>query len=130
MSATDLAAVVVVIVATVACTALFGAAWSLRRAARRLQAGADLLDETAAALRDELTRLGSDARRSLERAEDQLDRAGHVVGALEQASRATYRTVASPVIKAAAVATGVRRGAGRLRHGGDPEDPIEDRGRR
>ncbi|MEZ5234846.1 MAG: hypothetical protein R2749_19405 [Acidimicrobiales bacterium] len=44
-----------------------------------------------------------------------------MVDTIEHASRATYRTVASPVIKAAAVATGVKRGAGRLRQGPDVE---------
>ena len=128
MTASDLAAVVVVIVATVACTVVVLAAWELRVAARRMRRSVERLDTAAAALTAELEALSGDARRSLERAEDQLARAGEVVEVIEQASKLTYRTVAAPVIKAAAVASGVRRGAGRLRHGpGADKDEENDR---
>ncbi|MGD9754077.1 MAG: hypothetical protein AB7W59_24040 [Acidimicrobiia bacterium] len=125
MSAADLAAVVVVIVATVAATMAVYAAWRLLAASRRLEATAAELDAAAGELLAELEGLAVEARRSLGRAEDQLERAGQVVDTIEHASRATYRTVASPVIKAAAVATGVKRGAGRLRQGpdADPSPP-------
>ncbi len=128
MSASDLAAVVVVIVATLAAAALVVAAWNLRLAARRLRRGAAQLEAAAEALRAELLELSGDARRSLERAEDQLDRAGQVVEVIEQASKMTYRTVANPMIKAAAVASGVRRGANRLRQNGEDE-PDQPAGR-
>ena len=119
MSVSDLAAVVVVIVATMAATLTVLAAWDLRRAAQRMRASARQLDHAAQDLSDELHALLGDVRRSLTHAEDNLERAGHVVEVIEQASKLTYRTVARPVIKAAAVASGVRRGAGWLRHGED-----------
>jgi len=122
--------VVVVIVATVACTALVITAWQLRRAARRMAAAAAHLDAVADELQQELLRVSADARRSLERADDQLDRAGQVVEVLEQASKLTYRTVAAPVIKAAAVATGVRRGASRLRQPLEGPEAGPDRSER
>lgn len=123
MSVADLVAVVVVIVATAAATAALYASGRMLATARRLQRSADALDDAAAELLEELDRLSADARRALGRAEDQLERAGQVADAIEHASKATYRTVAGPVIKAAAVASGVRRGAERLRHGPDPEPP-------
>ncbi len=132
MSASDLAAVVVVIVATLACGALVVTAWNLVLAARRLRRGAARLEAAADALRNELLAVSAEARRSLMRAEDQLDRAGHLVEVIEQASKMTYRTVANPVIKAAAVASGVRRGANRLRQSGEdePAPPSEQTRRR
>ena len=119
MSASDLAAVVVVIVATVAATLTVVAVWDLRRAAQQMRASARHLDHVAQDLSDELHALLGDARRLLTHAENNLERAGHVVEVIEQASKSTYRTVARPVIKVAAVASGVRRGAGWLRHGED-----------
>jgi hypothetical protein len=119
MSAADLAAVVVVIVAVVACAACVAVAWQLHRAARQLRASASALRGAASELTVELRALSGDTRRSVRDADAQLERAAQVVAAMEQASRLTYRTMASPVIKAAAVASGVRRGAGRLRHGAD-----------
>lgn len=127
MTVADLTAVVVVIVATAAASAALYASWRLLATARRLQRSADALDEAAAELLEELGRLGEEAHRSLGRAEDQLERAGQVVDAIEHASKLTYRTVAGPVIKAAAVASGVRRGAERLRHGPEPEPPPNRR---
>ncbi|MFN0027416.1 MAG: hypothetical protein ACKV2O_09600 [Acidimicrobiales bacterium] len=132
MTVTELAAIVVVITASVATTVLVALCWDLRRAAAQLRRSARALDDGAAVLVEELQATLADARRSLGHAESHLERAGQVVEVIDQASKLTYRTVAGPVIKAAAVANGVRKGAEFLRggprgaahtdNGGDPID--------
>ncbi len=123
MTVTELAVLVVVIAASVATTVLVGLCWDLRRATQRLGRAARTLEVEAAGLLAELQATLRDAQRSLGQAEDHLERAGQVVEVIDQASKLTYRTVARPVIKAAAVANGVRKGAEFLR--GGPKDPAD-----
>jgi hypothetical protein len=115
MATADLVAVVVVIVAVAATTALLFGMVRLVVTVRRVQAAAERCERSAAALTEELLTLSRRAGDELDRAAGALDRAESVVGAIEGASRLTYRTVANPVIKVAAAASGVRRGADRLR---------------
>jgi len=82
----------------------------LGRAGRDLAEGAAAVSTDAAAL-DALT-----------------ERAEELVGVLEQSTQLGYLAVAQPVIKAAALASGVRHGARRLlggadADGGDPPSP-------
>ncbi len=115
MSALDLAAVVVVVAAVAAVTLAAVAAVALLRATRELRRAAAALTHAALRAGAELDALTDEARRELGRADGLLERADRISATLEGASRLTYLTVSSPVIKAAAVASGVRRGARRLR---------------
>lgn len=124
MTVTELAALVVVITASVATTVMVLLWWDLRRATHELRRSARAIDDDAISLVAELQATLRDARQALGRAEDHLERAGQVVEVIDQASRLTYRTVAGPVIKAAAVANGVRRGAEYLR--GGTKDPANE----
>ena len=119
MSGADLAAVVVTIAAVAACTVLVISAWALLRTLR--QAGNALervANEAPVALAD-LRRAAVQADEELGRVDGLLDRADRVSGTLEDASKLAYLAVTNPVIKAAALASGVRQGARRLRSGAD-----------
>lgn len=134
MTATEVAAVVAIIVAVAAATIACGVAWSLARATRQLRAAATALGAEAADVVDDLRRVAREAEIELGRAEGLLERAEGISTTLEDASRLTYLAVSSPIIKVAAAANGVRRGAGRLRRGPAPEPPVRvvasQRGRR
>ncbi len=115
MTALELAAVVVVIAAVAAVAVAVVTAVVLLRAVRELQAAATVLAETAHRAATEVGALTEDARRELTRADELLERADSISSTIEGATRLTYLAVSNPVIKAAAVASGVRRGARRLR---------------
>jgi hypothetical protein len=132
MSAGDLAAVVVVIVSVAATTVLVLAAWWLVRLAAGLREAALELAELTREAAAELDALTVEARAELGRADALLTRADGISATLEGASRLTYLAVSNPVIKAAAVANGVRRGARRLRgedtdKGDEPDVTIDPR---
>lgn len=115
MSALDLAAVVVVVVTVAAVTLAAVATWSLLRAARELRRASVAVQDAARAASAELDALTNEVRGELVRTDDLLARAEGITSTLEGASRLTYLAVSAPVIRAAAVANGVRRGARRLR---------------
>jgi hypothetical protein len=114
VTVTEFVAVVVTIVAVVAAAAIVVLVWMLGRAVAQVRAAALRLAEVADATAAEVRRLTSEAHSGLARADGLIERADSISATLEDASRLTYLAVANPVIKAAAVASGVRRGAGRF----------------
>jgi hypothetical protein len=130
MSGTDLAAVVVTIAAVAATTVLVGAAWALLRTLRRAGQLLEGVNREAAEALVSLQAAADEARHELGRVDGLLDRADSISATLEDASRLSYLAVSSPVIKAAALASGVRVGARRLRQGpGGTPPPSSDGGR-
>ena len=115
LTAGDLAAVVVSVLALVAVGALTGAVLLLLRTMRGVR---DVLDEIRTealpALQAATAALG-DATAEVERVDEILDAAEAISSRVDGASRAAYLALSKPVIKTAAVATGTRRAARRLR---------------
>ena len=112
----------VLAVATAIIVALFvGAlAMSLVALTRTLR----VLRHTVEDLRDQMLPLATDLRDAARAAGDEVERVDRLVtsaerleGAVDSASRLAYRTLASPVVKAMALGTGVSRAAHRLRDG-------------
>lgn len=132
MSAADLVAVVVTIVATSAATGLGVATVLVVRAARTLRSSAARLDDLARRMADEVEVLATTVRDDVQRAGELVERSAGIAATLEDASRVTYDVVATPVIKVAAFAAGFRRGLARLRRAGDdvPSTGRRRRGRR
>lgn len=130
MSGNDLAAVVVTITAVAATTVLVGAAWALLRALRHTRQLLEVVNREAAEALVSLQAAADEARHELGRVDGLLNRADSISATLEDASRLSYLAVSSPVIKAAALASGVRVGARRLRQGpGSAPLPFSDDGR-
>ena len=127
MTVTEFVAVVVTVVAVVAATAIVALAWLLGRAVAQVRAAALRLAEVAEATAVDVRRLSLEAHSGLARADGLIERADSISATLEDASRLTYLAVANPVIKAAAVASGVRRGAGRFGRLRSPRRPRPER---
>ena len=122
LSGADLAALVATIGAVVAAVVLTFASFRVIAQARRLRALMDrLTGEVADALVD-LVDVAERADGELTRSGQLLDRAEDISSTLQDASKLTYLAVSSPVIKAAALASGVREGARRLRRTPDEVD--------
>ncbi|MBV9951013.1 MAG: hypothetical protein JO291_03615 [Acidimicrobiia bacterium] len=115
MSAIDLAAVVAAVLSLVAVGALTVAVMSLARSLRELRTlMAGIQDEALPALAD-ATAAVVDVREQVERVDEILDAAESISSRIDGASRVAYLALSKPVIKTAAVATGTRRAARRLR---------------
>lgn len=120
MSSTDLAVIIVVIVAFVAVAAAVAVVLSVREASRDLRAVlVELRSSTLPAVRA-IEADQAAVRDELERASGLLDRVDQVTARAEGISRVTYRAIADPVIKTAAVLRGTSRAGRRLR--GDMEE--------
>ena len=117
MSAADLAAVVVTIVAVAAVTALVMVLFSLQRTLVELRdAARALVDEavpTVIYLRDTLDRADGD----LDRLDSVLGTAETLSGTVESASRIANATVNTPAIKTRAALSGIRGVARGLKSG-------------
>ncbi len=114
MSGTEWIALVAAIVAGVAAVALVLAAVRLARAAAELR-------RVSAEFRAEAIPTLEAMRRAVRAADYELDRVDALVTGAERvteradsASRAAYRTLSSPVVRAVAVGTGTRRMFSRL----------------
>jgi len=120
VSSTDLAVIIVVIVAFVAVAAAVAVVLSVREASRDLRAVlVELRSSTLPAVRA-IEADQAAVRDELERASGLLDRVDQVTARAEGISRVTYRAIADPVIKTAAVLRGTSRAGRRLR--GDMEE--------
>lgn len=132
MSGADLAAVVVTIAAVAATTVLIAVSLNLLSTVRRTRRVLEGVNREAAPALVSLQSAAEEARHELGRVDGLLDRADTISATLEDASRLRYLAVSGPVIKAAALASGVRVGARRLRQG--PADsaapPASDGDRR
>jgi hypothetical protein len=123
VSGTDLAAVVVTIAAVASTTLLVVVSLALLSTVRRTRRVLERVNREAAPALVSLQAAAEDARHELGRVDGLLDRADTISATLEDASRLSYLAVSGPVIKAAALASGVRVGARRLRQGPENSPP-------
>jgi hypothetical protein len=129
MSVADALAVAAAVVVAMFVGAMAFALVSLTRTLRALRATVDQLrDETLAAVGD-LRAAARDAADEVDRVERLVTSAERIEGAVDGAGRLAYRTLASPVVKAMAIGTGVSRAAQRLRDGDDPSTQQQERER-
>jgi hypothetical protein len=107
---------------------------SLSRTLRSLRATVEDLRDQTIPLVEELRDAARGASDEVERVDRLVTSAERLEGAVDSAGKLAYRTLASPVVKAMAIGTGVSRGARRLRDGSDEptstSNPNERRRRR
>ena len=117
MTAADLAAVVVSVLSLGTVAVLTWAAVQLRRTTAALaDALTEVRDQALPALAE--ARAGvNEARLETERVIEIIDAAEAVSSRIDSASRVAYLALSKPVIKGAAVASGTKRAAKRLREG-------------
>ena len=117
MTAGDLAAVIVSVLSLAAVALLTFVAVALLRTVRDLRSVVEeVRAEALPALRSATAAL-SGATDEVARVEEILDAAEAVSSRIDGASRVAYLALSKPVIKTAAVASGTRRAARRLRSG-------------
>ncbi|MFN8037909.1 MAG: DUF948 domain-containing protein [Acidimicrobiales bacterium] len=114
MSAGDLAAVVVVLVAVAAIVVLALATASLVRTLRELRGTVDELRAQALPLLTDLRATVVDAGAEVERVDALLDAAEAISARVDSASRLGYLAFRAPLIRFVAFWRGVGRGLGRL----------------
>jgi len=114
----EVLAIVVTAVAALAVAALLGAALSLRRSARDLQALADELDEQASVVIGEAEATVARARRELDRVDDLVGSAEAISETVESATRLAHTALATPLIKVMALRAGTARAGKKLRKAG------------
>jgi hypothetical protein len=111
----DLAAVIAAVLSLVAVAVLTFAVVSLARTLRELRGLVEEIHTQALPALAEATAAVVDARGEVERVDGILDAAESISSRIDGASRVAYFALSKPVIKTAAVATGTRRAARRLR---------------
>jgi hypothetical protein len=125
MTASDALAVAAIVVVAVFVGALAMALVALTRTLRVLRDTVQHLRDETRAVVVELRDTASAAADEVERVDRLVSSAERIEGAVDGASRMAYRTLASPVVKAMAIGTGVSRAAHRLRDG-DARDAGAD----
>lgn len=130
MSATDLAAVVVVVVCLAVVVVLVLAVQAIVRTLRELRATVDDLRGAALPMVEDLRTTVTRAGDELERVDTVLDRAERVSATADIASRLAYRAVAPPLIKTASIVAGAGRMTWRMRAGRPRRRAIDVRGSR
>ncbi|HUJ67191.1 MAG TPA: hypothetical protein VLX59_16720 [Acidimicrobiales bacterium] len=111
-------AIVVTAVATLALAVLLGAALSLRRSARDLQALADELADHASTVIGEAEATIARARGELDRVDDLIGSAEAISDTVESATRLAHTALATPLIKVMALGAGTARVGRKLRKAG------------
>jgi hypothetical protein len=111
-------AIVVTAVATSALAVLLGAALSLRRSARDLQALADELADHASIVIGEAEATIARARGELDRVDDLIGSAEAISDTVESATRLAHTALATPLIKVMALGAGTARVGRKLRKAG------------
>jgi hypothetical protein len=125
MTASDALAVAAAVVVAIFVGAVSFALLSLTRTLRSLRATVDQMrDETLAAVAD-LRTAAREAADEVDRVERLVTSAERIEGAVDSAGRLAYRTLASPVVKAMAIGTGVSRAAQRMRDSDEPATPQQ-----
>jgi hypothetical protein len=119
MSAMDLAAVVAAVLSLGAVAVLTVAVISLSRTLRELRGLIEDVQAQALPALAEATAAIVEARLEVDRVDGILDAAEAVSSRIDGASRVAYLALSKPVIKTAAVASGTRRAAKRLRSSED-----------
>lgn len=130
MTASDLAAIICAAVAVVSIAALVIVAARIDRSAKVLAAVTEQMRVELSAAAEAVER----TERAAVSATDQVDRldslirtAGSVTDTADAATQAAFRVLASPVIRTAAVASGTRGAARRLRGRRTDRDDTQDR---
>lgn len=121
MSATELAAVMLAMVALVATAALAVVCGRLVRLTRSLQATLDEVRADMPAATSELADAAARAARQVDRLEDLIHTTASITEKVDTATQATFRVLSNPVIKGAALASGTGRAARRLRGRGEED---------
>ncbi|MCB1251453.1 MAG: hypothetical protein KDB33_17500 [Acidimicrobiales bacterium] len=114
MSAIDLAALVVIIVAFAAFVVLWSTVGRLRRTAAELEATADELRRRAEPLLADLEGTAADARAEVARVEQLLDAAEAITTGVESAQRFGYVAFRAPVLRFVAFVRGAGRALRRM----------------
>jgi methyl-accepting chemotaxis protein len=111
-------AIVVTAIATLAVAVLLGAALSLRRSARDLQALADELADHASMVITDAEATVARARRELDRVDDLVGSAEAISETVESATRLAHTALTTPLIKVMALGAGTARVGRKLRKAG------------
>jgi hypothetical protein len=130
MSAADLAATIVTVVAVLVAMALVVLVQSLVRTLRELRATVDDLRGATLPMVHDLQSTVSRAGDELERVDAVLDKAERISTTADVASRLAYRAVAPPLIKTAALVAGAGRATWRMRGGRQRRRAIDVSGGR
>jgi hypothetical protein len=115
MTALELLTVVVAVLALAAAAAFALLAARAAQLVRALEVAAAEFEAVAVPAAEELRAAAGRATQQVDRVEDLVDLAASIGERVDTATEATYRALTSPVIKGAALATGTRRAARRLR---------------
>jgi hypothetical protein len=111
-------AIIVTAIATLAVAVLLGAALSLRRSARDLQALADELGDHASAVISDAEATIARARGELDRVDDLIGSAEAISDTVESATKLAHTALATPLIKVMALGAGTARVGRKLRKAG------------
>jgi hypothetical protein len=111
-------AIIVTAIATLALAVLLGAAISLRRSARDLQALADELGDHASAVISEAEATIARARGELDRVDDLIGSAEAISETVESATKLAHTALSTPLIKVMALGAGTARVGRKLRRAG------------
>lgn len=118
MSATEFAALVVVVLVVAVTLASFVVLQRLSRTVTELQASVERFVRESEPVLDELRDVVGTTSTELERADTLLDTAQSISGTVDSASRLAYGSLSKPVIKTMAFASGTAHVARRLRQRG------------
>lgn len=121
MSAIDLAAVILAIVAIGAVAALTVVCVRLSRSVDDLRAAVDHFEAVSGPAVEGLSVAADSAAQQVQRLDDIIRTTASVTDAVDTATQVTFKALANPVIKGAALASGTGRAARRLR-GRDNDD--------
>jgi hypothetical protein len=111
-------AIIVTAIATLAVAVLLGAALSLRRSARDLQALADELGDHAATVISDAEATIARARGELDRVDDLIGSAEAISDTVESATKLAHTALSTPLIKVMALGAGTARVGRKLRRAG------------
>jgi hypothetical protein len=117
MSTSDVLAVLTAVIVAFFVGALAMSFVALNRTLRVLRVTVESLRDQTLPLVEELRDAARSACDEVERVDRLVTSAERLEGAVDSAGRLAYRTLASPVVKAMALGTGVSRAAQRLREG-------------
>jgi hypothetical protein len=130
MTTTDALAVATAVIVAIFVGALAMMFVSVSRTLRALRSTVEDLRDQTIPLVAELRDAARGASDEVERVDRLVTSAERLEGAVDSAGKLAYRTLASPVVKAMAIGTGVSRAAHRLRDGNEDTAPVTNERRR
>lgn len=125
MSAIDLAAVILAVVALGAVAALTWLTVRLGRTVADLRRTVEHLEAVSLPAVADLSDAADGAARQVQRLDDLIRTTASVTDTVDTATQVTFRALANPVIKGVALASGTGRAAKRLRGGERPQGPTQ-----